>query len=59
MHTSSSITIIAPEPSIEPALEKLKKDNNVPNGHHGKIMSNGDYVDKFGNVIDNIAGYMP
>ena len=41
------------------ALEKLKKDNNVPNGHHGKIMSNGDYVDEFGNVIDNIAGYIP
>ena len=31
----------------------------MPRGHHGKIMSNGDYVDKFGNVIDNIKGYIP
>jgi filamentous hemagglutinin len=27
------------------ALENLKRDLGLPNNHHGKIMSNGDYVD--------------
>lgn len=40
------------------ALEKLKKENDLRNDRHGKIMSNGDYVDDVGNVIDNIGGYV-
>jgi len=40
------------------ALESLKKDLGIPNNHHGKIMSNGDYVDShtgetLGNIYDH------
>lgn len=39
------------------ALHKIKKDNLLRNDHHGKIMSNGDYVDSdtgeiYGNIKD-------
>lgn len=26
------------------ALESLKQDNNIKNGHHGRILDNGDYI---------------
>ena len=41
------------------ALEKLKKANNLRNDTHGKILSNGDYIDGTGCVIDNILDYIP
>ena len=40
------------------ALEKLKKNNSLPNRHHGKIKSNGDYTDASGEFIDNILSYL-
>jgi len=40
------------------ALETLKKENGLPNDHHGKILSNGDYVDELGNVFGNLADYL-
>lgn len=39
------------------ALEELKFDNQLPRNHHGKIMSNGDYVDRLGNVVGNLLDY--
>jgi RHS repeat-associated protein len=42
------------------ALEALKSDNGLPNDFHGKIMSNGDFVDAHtGQVIGNIGDYLP
>jgi hypothetical protein len=41
------------------ALEALKEDLGIPNNHHGRIMSNGDYVDAHsGNVLGNILEYV-
>jgi hypothetical protein len=45
--------------SIGPALEQLKQANGLGNNHHGKIMSDGSYADSAGNIIDNIANYLP
>ena len=41
------------------ALEALKKDNGLRNDFHGRILDNGNYVDKSGNVIGNIGDYVP
>jgi hypothetical protein len=42
------------------ALEALKKDNKLAPSHHGKIMSNGDYVDGHtGEVLGDILDYKP
>jgi hypothetical protein len=41
------------------ALEKLKKDFNLRNDHHGKILSNDDYMNGAGKIIGNIADYLP
>ena len=41
------------------ALEELKKDFNLRNDHHGKILSNGDYMSGTGRIIGNIADYLP
>ena len=40
------------------ALESLKNDLGLRNDHHGRIMSNGDYMDDSGNVLGNIIHYM-
>lgn len=40
------------------ALESLKKDNNIRNDHHGRILDNGDYINSSGNVIGNIGEYL-
>jgi hypothetical protein len=40
------------------ALEALKRFEQLPNNHHGRIMSNGDYVDEAGNVIGNLIDYL-
>ena len=40
-------------------LESLKKENGIPANHHGKIMSNGDYVGENGINYGNILDYMP
>ncbi|MCX8640550.1 hypothetical protein J3U37_10570, partial [Gilliamella sp. B3172] len=40
------------------ALESLKKDNNIRNDHHGRILDNGDYINSSGNVIGNIGDYL-
>ena len=39
-------------------LESLKKENGIPANHHGKIMSNGDYVGENGINYGNILDYM-
>ncbi|WNJ81262.1 hypothetical protein RJE46_08555 [Cedecea neteri] len=41
------------------ALEALKKDNGLRNDFHGRILDNGNYVDKSGNIIGNIGDYVP
>jgi hypothetical protein len=41
------------------ALEGLKKDNGLRNDHHGRILDNGDYVNDAGDLIGNIADYLP
>ena len=41
------------------ALELLKRENQLRNDFHGKIGENGDYMDKAGNVIDNLFDYIP
>jgi filamentous hemagglutinin len=41
------------------ALEELKSDLQLPARHHGRILDNADYVDKAGNVLGNIADYLP
>lgn len=41
------------------ALEALKRDLGLPNNHHGRIMSNGDYVDPHtGQVLGNLFDYL-
>ena len=40
------------------ALVSLKKDNNIRNNHHGRILDNGDYINSNGNVIGNIGDYL-
>ena len=42
------------------ALEKLKSDLVLPNDFHGKIQSNGDYIDpNTGDVLGNLKDYLP
>lgn len=42
------------------ALELLKKENGLPNDFHGRIMSNGEFVDpNTGKVYGNIKDYKP
>ena len=42
------------------ALEALKLDaGKLPNDFHGRILDNGDYVGKMGEVIGNIGDYLP
>ncbi|SFU33934.1 filamentous hemagglutinin N-terminal domain-containing protein [Pseudomonas sp. OV546] len=42
------------------ALEALKADaGKLPNNFHGRILDNGDYVGKAGEVIGNIRDYLP
>lgn len=40
------------------ALQELKTANDLGNGHHGKILANGDYVNDAGKVIGNIESYL-
>jgi filamentous hemagglutinin len=40
-------------------LEALKKDLGLPNNHHGKITSMGDYLDQAGEFIGNLLEYLP
>ena len=40
------------------ALERLKKLNNLPNNHHGRILSSGDYVDDAGHCLGNLLEYL-
>ncbi|WP_438006553.1 hypothetical protein WME89_49620 [Sorangium sp. So ce321] len=40
------------------ALEALKKFNEIPNNHHGRILSTGDYVDNVGNYLGNLLEYL-
>ena len=40
------------------ALELLKKDLNLQNSHHGKILSNGDYMSASGRILGNIADHL-
>ncbi|MBC9132031.1 hypothetical protein FcAc13_12055, partial [Frischella sp. Ac13] len=42
------------------ALEALKADaGKLPNNFHGRILDNGDYVGKNGEIIGNIGDYLP
>jgi hypothetical protein len=41
------------------ALESLKRDLGLPGDHHGRILSNGDYVDESGNVLGTLTDYLP
>ena len=42
------------------ALEALKADaGKLPNNFYGRILDNGDYVSKTGEVIRNIRDYLP
>jgi RHS repeat-associated protein len=41
------------------AIESIKKANGLRADHHGRIMSNGDYLDDAGRIIDNILDYVP
>ncbi len=41
------------------ALERLKFEHSLPNAHHGRILSNGDYKNDKGEIIDNIRDYIP
>lgn len=41
------------------ALEALKADaGKLPNNFHGKVLSNGDYGEKNGEVIGNVKDYL-
>lgn len=40
------------------ALEKLKKLNDLPNNHHGRILSSGDYVNDAGHYLGNLLEYL-
>lgn len=35
------------------------RKKKVPPEHHGTILENGDYIDEFGSMIDNIADWLP
>lgn len=41
------------------ALERLKREIALPNDHHGRILSDGAYVDDAGNVLGNLLDYVP
>jgi hypothetical protein len=41
------------------AVEALKDAFNLPNNFHGKIDALGNYLDKSGNIIDNLLDYLP
>jgi filamentous hemagglutinin len=41
------------------ALEELKQDLGLPGNHHGKILSDGSYLDEFGNVPGSLTDYLP
>jgi hypothetical protein len=41
------------------ALEGLKRDLGLPGDHHGRILSNGDYVDQAGNALGNLLDHLP
>lgn len=41
------------------ALEGLKKDNEIPNDNHGKILRDGSYIDGNGQDRGNINEYTP
>jgi RHS repeat-associated protein len=40
------------------ALEGMKKELDLANNHHGKILSNGDYMDSAGNYLGNLLDYL-
>jgi len=40
------------------ALEALKQEQSLPNNFHGKILSNGDYLDKAGNYLGSLLDYL-
>ncbi|WP_218110039.1 hypothetical protein [Oligoflexus tunisiensis] len=40
------------------ALERLKDDLGLRNDHHGKILSNGDYLDTNGRNLGNLIEYL-
>jgi hypothetical protein len=40
-------------------LEALKGDLGLPNNHHGKITSMGDYLDQAGEFLGNLLEYLP
>ncbi|MFA5508087.1 MAG: hypothetical protein WC423_21875, partial [Vulcanimicrobiota bacterium] len=41
------------------ALESMKGHLNLPPSHHGKLLSNGDYLDQSGNYLGNIEDFLP
>jgi hypothetical protein len=42
------------------AIEALKGSYGIPGNVHGKIMSNGDWIDpRTGEIVDNLYGYLP
>ena len=41
------------------ALEALKKNFNLRNDFHGKILENGNFTSKSGEVIGNLLEYLP
>lgn len=60
--SSQTAKTLADELGVHPkqigrAIERLKKSYGLPNDHHGKIWSNGDYTDADGSLIDNISSY--
>lgn len=40
------------------AVERLKREVNIPGDFHGKITSTGDYLDKAGNFLGNLFDYL-
>ena len=40
------------------ALEALKREHGLGNGHHGRILDTGVYADLDGNVIDDLESYL-
>ncbi|ACT11127.1 MULTISPECIES: DUF637 domain-containing protein [Pectobacterium] len=41
------------------ALESLKDDYSLRHDFHGRILDNGNYIDKAGKIIGNIEDYLP
>lgn len=41
------------------SIRSIEKDNGLRNDFHGRILDNGNYVDKAGSVIGNIGDYVP